>query len=348
MTKNLRPFAAALMFVLALAIGTSGFAQFSLKGDQRILFIGDSITQDGRYVDLVQGYLWARYPEGNATILNAGLSSETVSGITEPVHPYPRPNINDRIKPVLELSKPEVVFVCYGMNDGIYHPIEERITSAYRKGLEQLLVAIDAAGAKTYLLSPPVFDVQAPGIQKNLANASKDEPYGYRRPFEQYDQTLAALTEIVQSYKPDPRVIGVFDVHSSTRDFLAKAKQVDSNFTYGDGVHPPLEGHAAIARAILIDLGESEETINNTFAWYFGIRPPGISSEQLPTHDQSKRLREMLFKRGRALSAAVRTTAKGEDKTSITEFNEGPQMANAAEDARKIKSMISEMRNDAF
>lgn len=338
--------AATFLTCLLMAL-PSGFGQFSFQNGDRVLFIGDSITQDGRYVDLVQGYLWARHPDLGLTIINAGLSSETVSGITEPVHPFPRPNILDRIERVLMLADPDIVFVCYGMNDGIYHPVEDRITDAYRNGLQQVLTAIDKAGAKAYLLSPPVFDVNAPGIQKSLKNASTDEPYGYRRPFEQYDSTLIALTNIMQSYQQDPRVLGYIDVHASTHDFLMNAKQANADFTYGDGVHPPLEGHAAMARAILIGLDEPEPVIISTMANVFGIRPPGTSAEELPSHASADQIRELLFKRGRTLSAIVRERVSPKsDGAGIADFAEGPAMRQATKDAEEIREKIIAAKRD--
>lgn len=320
-------------------------ADFPLRDNDRVLFIGDSITQDGRYVDLVQGYIWAQYPDRQITIINAGLSSETVSGITEPIHPFPRPNILDRLDRILQLSRPDFVFVCYGMNDGIYHPVEPRITEAYRQGLKSVLAKIDAAGAKAYLLSPPVFDVSAPSIQKNLANAKKDEPYGYRRPFEQYDMTLVTLTNIVQDFENDPRVAGYIDVHASTHDFLKAAKEADPNFVYGDGVHPPLEGHAAMARAVLFGLGESEIAIEQTMARYMGIQFPESKSNELPAGEDAGKVRELLFKRGRALSSKVRELVSPKsDGSGINEFSDSQtvQEANAAK--TKIVEMIEAMK----
>ena len=131
--RFVRCLVAALALLTIVTVASA--EEFFFKPKDRVLFLGDSITQNGRYVALLEAYLWAAYPRRDITVINAGLSSETVSGITEPVHPNRRPNIHDRLDRTLQLADPDWVFVCYGMNDGIYHPVEPRIVQAYQQGL---------------------------------------------------------------------------------------------------------------------------------------------------------------------------------------------------------------------
>jgi lysophospholipase L1-like esterase len=341
----------ALLVALVLCIfqaPTFASADFPLSDGDRVLFIGDSITQDGRYVDLIQAYLWVEFPNRDITIVNAGLSSETVSGITEPIHPFPRPNINDRLQRALDLAKPDWVFVCYGMNDGIYHPVEPRIRDAYRGGLEQVLSTIHSYGAKTILLSPPVFDSESPTVVKRLEEAKPDEPFGYRKPFRQYDDTLVSLTNIAQSFENDVRVERYIDVHVSTHDFIVFAKRQNPKFVYGDGVHPPLEGHAAIARAILFGLGEDEEMIDDVLTKYTGLRSPEADPQGTTPSPNAAAIRDAVIKRGSVLSAAVRKLVdpkKGpsiEPGSTIPEFEQA--MALAAEQAKPIQKRIQETK----
>ncbi|MEM7385628.1 MAG: GDSL-type esterase/lipase family protein, partial [Verrucomicrobiota bacterium] len=127
------------------------------KEGGRILFLGDSITQDGRYVSFIETYLWAKYPDLPFTITNMGVSAETVSRTTEPNH-APRPWVHDRVEKALEIAKPDWVFICYGMNDGNYYPPRRDIQKAYLKQMGRLLERIEPTGAKIVLLSPPPFD----------------------------------------------------------------------------------------------------------------------------------------------------------------------------------------------
>ena len=98
---------------------------------KRVLFLGDSITYAGQYVEFVEAYFATRFPNRHIEFLNAGLPSETVSGLSERGHAggkFPRPDLHERLGRVLEKMKPDVVIACYGMNDGIYLPHAEART----------------------------------------------------------------------------------------------------------------------------------------------------------------------------------------------------------------------------
>src|SRR6267154_451145 len=112
----------ALFSVLVLALAASPSpAQtnepFVLKKGQRVLFLGDSNTFAGLFVAYLDGYLMTRFPAERWELINLGLPSETVSGLSEPDHPYPRPDIHERVDRALDKIKPNIVFICYGMND---------------------------------------------------------------------------------------------------------------------------------------------------------------------------------------------------------------------------------------
>lgn len=334
--------------LLTWTIASPAQAGVPFEDGQRVLFLGDSITQDGRYVALAQAYLWAEYLDREIEVVNLGLSSETVSGITEPVHNPPRPNVMHRVEHALQLTDPDWVIVCYGMNDGIYHPAEPRIVDAYRSGLDRLLTAIQAAGAKTVLLTPPVFDAEAPSIQKALAKAAPETPYGYQKPYADYDQTLAALSRVALSYADDPRVERVIDLHTEMVEFLRASKAADPKFVYGDGVHPPVSGHAAMATALLVGLGEPEDQVHRVLAHTTGLRPPGVDAETLPADAAADSLRTALFERNSQLSAAYRRTIPprpgnaSRDEASERAVQQSLAEARelAAERAKKLRSEI--------
>ena len=69
----------------------------ALCDGQRILFLGDSNTFNGAYVQYLDAYLFTRFPDRKFELINLGLPSETVSGLSEPDHPYPRPNVHERL-----------------------------------------------------------------------------------------------------------------------------------------------------------------------------------------------------------------------------------------------------------
>src|SRR6516165_649457 len=80
--------------------------QFALRDGQRIVFLGDSNTYAGMYVQYLDAYLVTRFPGQKFALINLGLPSETVSGLSEPDHPYPRPVLRERLDRALSMAKP--------------------------------------------------------------------------------------------------------------------------------------------------------------------------------------------------------------------------------------------------
>lgn len=247
-----RPLILALVVALALTLNSSPAATTpSLLARQRVLLLGDSITQDGRYVTFLEYYVHRLAPGTRADVISIGLGSETISGLTEPGHAYPRPNGLDRLDRALGTIKPSVVFACYGMNDGIYHPSSPERLAAFSQGLDVLIRKVRAAGAKLVLITPPLFDPLP--IPQRIAPADATV-YGYQQTFSAYDDVLAELGAAVRTRSgPDVQVI---DLHTTMRAALAERRRADPAFTFApDGVHPGDLGHLLMARTVASGLG---------------------------------------------------------------------------------------------
>src|SRR5258708_27951192 len=118
-----------LAFALVVAPAVRAQDKFFLHDGQRVVFLGDSNTFAGHYIAYLDAYLFTRFPECKYELLNLGLPSETACGLSEPDHPYPRPDVHERLDRVLAKTKPDVVVLCYGRNDGTYYPFgEDRFT----------------------------------------------------------------------------------------------------------------------------------------------------------------------------------------------------------------------------
>ena len=118
---NLKRDSLLLLFLTSLFFSSAVVAEeaFPLKA-KRILFLGDSITNSGQYVGYIETQLRLQGLNPMPEFINLGLPSETCSGLSEPDHPFPRPDVHERLDRALAKIKPDVVFACYGMNDGIY------------------------------------------------------------------------------------------------------------------------------------------------------------------------------------------------------------------------------------
>jgi lysophospholipase L1-like esterase len=207
-----------------------------------VVFLGDSITHSGTYVNLVEAYFVTRYPDRVLEFINLGLPSETVSGLSEEGHAggqFPRPDLHERLARVLAQSKPDLVFACYGMNDGIYLPLSEDRFAKFRDGIKWLHEQVTNAGAGIVHVTPPTFDEVKGGHA------------GYRAVLGRYSEWLlgqgtAAGWDVV-------------DLHGPMDAYLAERRKSDANFAYGaDGVHPNDVGHWVMARQILLHLGAQD------------------------------------------------------------------------------------------
>jgi pimeloyl-ACP methyl ester carboxylesterase/lysophospholipase L1-like esterase len=225
-----------------------------LRNVHRILFLGDSITYAGGYVEEIDYALSTRYPDSRPEILDLGLPSETVSGLTEPNHAggaFPRPWLHERLERVLTKVKPDMVVACYGMNDGIYYPFSEERFKAYQDGIRRLEARVRAAHAKFWVLTPPTFD-SLPIKNSTLPAGLKEYPSG--RPFEGYDGVLARYSEWLLSLRKQGW--NVVDVHGTLRTILDSKRVTTPNFIIApDGVHADRVGHHWIAWTILCDWG---------------------------------------------------------------------------------------------
>ena len=105
---------------------------FHLKGGETVVFFGDSITEAGTYVEYIETFLLTRFPGKRFRIVNRGISSETISGTSEPDHDPRRPCAHDRFTRDVASEKPDVVVACFGMNDGNYHPFDRSVSTSSR------------------------------------------------------------------------------------------------------------------------------------------------------------------------------------------------------------------------
>ena len=204
-----------------------------LKNTKKIVFLGDSITYGGEYVIFFDRWLTVNHPELSPEVLNQGIPSETVSGLSEPGHlrhGFPRPDLHERLERALKALKPDLIIACYGINCGIYMPLDGERFTKYKEGAQRLKNKVEAQGGKIIFMTPPVYDKPNPNFD--------------------YDEVMAAYAKWLVSKRKDGWK--VIDLHTVMKKSLAKKREQDPKFKYSrDGVHPGGEGHELMAQQII-------------------------------------------------------------------------------------------------
>jgi lysophospholipase L1-like esterase len=199
---------------------------FFQKGD-RVVFLGDSITEQYQYSTYLELYLTTRFPDGKMTFLNAGIGGDTANGGA------------NRFKDHVLAEKPTAVTINFGMNDGGYGGFDPKRQKVFLEKTEAMLKMAQDAGVRVALVSPNAVDrrnktngKQYLETQKEFYAPLKDIAAKYGFPFvDQYAITRAAQERMEQD---DP--------------------QAKTAVPYYDGFHTSPPGGMLMAHAILTGL----------------------------------------------------------------------------------------------
>lgn len=205
---------------------------FALKDGDRIVFYGDSITDQRQYTVFVEDYAVTRFPKRNLRFIHSGWGGDRVSGggggpvevrVARDVVPY----------------RPTVITIMLGMNDGAYRPFDEAIFEKYATGYRHLLDLIKGPlpKARLTLIQPSPYDdvTKAPGF-----------PDGY-------NGVLIRYGAFVKEQATE-RKAGVADLNTEVVAMLVKANATDpaaAKNIIPDRVHPASAGHLIMAASLL-------------------------------------------------------------------------------------------------
>lgn len=217
-----------LSVVAALGLfASAATAQCPLKAGDRVVFLGDSITEQKIHTRYVMNYFTLRYPGLDVTFRNAGISGDSAPG-----------GLGRLQRDVLSL-KPAVVTICFGMNDGGYSAFEKNRFEWFMKGMTGMVAELKKANIRVVLLGPGCVDVdQRPALK--VAD---------------YNDTLGRYSKAVQELAQKEKV-DFIGLHDLMMEVQAKAKAKDPKYTMiPDAVHPSESGQTVMAYAILKALG---------------------------------------------------------------------------------------------
>lgn len=205
---------------------------FALRDGDRVVFYGDSITDQRQYTNFVEYYVVTRFPTMNVRFTHSGWGGDRVGGggggpidlrLQRDVLPY----------------KPTVMTIMLGMNDASYRAFDQGIFDTYTRGYTNILDTVKKAlpDVRFTLIQPSPYDdvTRAPGFTG-----------GYNSVLVRYGDWIKETAAKNQQ--------GVADLNTSVVAMLAKANAADpaqAQKIIPDRVHPGPGGHLIMAAALL-------------------------------------------------------------------------------------------------
>jgi lysophospholipase L1-like esterase len=228
------PIAYSNAVVTALLFAALSPAQdaFQLKNGDRVVFYGDSITDQRLYTTFVETYALTRFPDRQITFIHSGWGGDRVTG-------GGGGGVNIRLSRDVVAFRPNVVTIMLGMNDGRYRAFDQQIFDIYANGYRQIVKRLktDLPGVHITAIQPSPYDdvTRAPTFEG-----------GYNAVLLRYSQFLKDLAA------SDGLMLA--DLNNPVTAMLERAKASDLDLSQKiipDRVHPGAAGHLIMAESLL-------------------------------------------------------------------------------------------------
>jgi lysophospholipase L1-like esterase len=206
-----------------------------LRPNDVVAICGDSITRQSVYSCFLETYLLACQPNRPIRTVQCGWGGMTATGFVT------------RMETGAQTFSPTVATTCFGMNDGRYNHLTEKVAETYRKSLAEIIDRFQRAGTREVIIGGPgcvdTFTFRNP---KSKISA------------EEYNRTLGQLSDIARKVAAE-KGVGFADVHGTLAPLMKRAKAA-LGAAYPvtgptDGVHAGPNGHLAMAYAFLKAMG---------------------------------------------------------------------------------------------
>jgi len=211
------------------------FGPLLLQPNDRLVIIGDSITEQKRYSRLIEDYVTACVPELHITVRQLGWSGETAEGFRK------------RMESDCLRFHPTVATINYGMNDSKYRPFDLANGEWYRENYAAIVDALKASGARVVIGSPGCVGKMATWTHSK--DTTKDE----------HNLNLCTLRDIdveLAESEQTPFADVFWNLYQAG---FAAQKYASPDHPYElcghDGVHPNWSGHLVMAYSYLRAMG---------------------------------------------------------------------------------------------
>ncbi len=156
------------LIAMQVAVATAEEPSVKLKAEDRIVFLGDSITQAGAgphgYVSMIRQSLDKKHANLKIEVIGAGISGNKV------------PDLQKRVDKDVIAKKPTIVVIYIGIND-VWHgekdPAKGTMPEAFESGLKEVIGLCRDAGATVVLCTPSVIGEKTGGA--NTLDAKLDQ-----------------------------------------------------------------------------------------------------------------------------------------------------------------------------
>ncbi len=235
---------------VAKAAASRGFA---INNGDRVVFLGDSITEQRLYTTYLEAYWLTRYPTYRLSFRNVGWGGDTAwmrqRFQTDKDAMYAAaPEVQQAMiekavaaglgRDVLPL-KPTVVTIDFGMNDHEYQAFRPDICSTYVRSQNQLTKILKASGARVALITPQPIEDRRPDPDQDLRNQSL-------RQFSEALKGVAATQNVAFVDQFNPYMATMMKVRAANPNAFVGG---------GDALHPGPAGQLIMAWSILKGLG---------------------------------------------------------------------------------------------
>ena len=218
--------------LLVLAVSQAGGADFALKDGDRVVFYGDSITDQRLYTTFTETYVVTRFPKLDVGFVHSGWGGDRVTG-------GGGGPIDLRLRRDVFAYKPTVLTIMLGMNDASYRPWDEQIFETYARGYQHIIDSVrkELPGIRITVIQPSPFD--------DVAQPPRFEG-GYNGVLIRYSQFVKELA--------GREKLNVADLNAPIVAALEKAVATDADLArkiIPDRVHPGPGGHLLMAAELL-------------------------------------------------------------------------------------------------
>jgi lysophospholipase L1-like esterase len=215
------------------------------KSGDRVVFVGNSITDGGHYHSYIWLYYMTHFPDRRITCLNAGIGGDVVK------------QIYDRFDTDVFSKKPTVLTLTWGMNDtGYFEWYRQDAKDTVDRKLQQSFKYYKMLEAKLK---------QRPDIRKVIIGGS---PYDETTKFttnNYYPHKSEALAQVVEFQHDAANKNGwpFVDFFHPMQQINQTRQQKDSTFslTPNDRIHPDNDGHMVMAYLFLKAQGLSNKPV---------------------------------------------------------------------------------------